>query len=139
MTAAEGAKAVAAPADMHDMTQGSPRAHVLRVTWFILIGMAIQTLYALVDIYWVGRLGKEAVAAVALSSNLMFVSLALTQMLSVGCVALVSQTAGRKDHQEVQRLFNQSQSFATFVPICTPGAACSPSGCRRARSSSCCR
>jgi putative MATE family efflux protein len=103
----------AATPGVHDMTQGNPRSHVVRLMWFILIGMAIQTLYALVDIYWVGRLGKEAVAAVALSSNLMFVSLALTQMLSVGCVALVSQAAGRKDHPEVQRLFNQAQSFAT--------------------------
>lgn len=53
-----------------------------------------------------------AVAAVALSTNLMFVSLALTQMLSVGCVALVSQAAGRKDNESVQRLFNQSQCLS---------------------------
>jgi putative MATE family efflux protein len=106
-----------APRGVHDMTRGSPRSQVLRLMWFILIGMAIQTLYALVDIYWVSRLGKEAVAAVALSSNLMFVSLALTQMLSVGCVALVSQAAGRKDHAEVQRLFNQAQSFATCAGL----------------------
>jgi putative MATE family efflux protein len=100
---------------VHDMTQGKPRSHVVRVMLFILVGMMIQTLYGLVDIYWVGRLGKEAVAAVALSSNLMFVALAATQMLSVGCVALVSQAAGRKEHDEVQRLFNQAQSLATWA------------------------
>ncbi|WP_437591408.1 MATE family efflux transporter [Sorangium sp. So ce1000] len=109
------AKAPSAPRGVHDMTQGKPRAHVVRVMLFILTGMMIQTLYGLVDIYWVGRLGKEAVAAVALSSNLMFVSLAATQMLSVGCVALVSQAAGRKEHGEVQRLFNQAQSLATWA------------------------
>lgn len=94
------------------MTQGSVRGHVLRMTLFVLTGLAVQNLYALVDIYWVSRLGKEAVAAVALSSNLMFVSFALTQVLSVGCVALVAQAAGRKDHAEVQRVFNQAQSLA---------------------------
>jgi putative MATE family efflux protein len=51
------------------------------------------------------------------------VSLAATQMLSVGCVALVSQAAGRKDHAEVQRLFNQAQCLATlggilFLVVC---------------------
>jgi putative MATE family efflux protein len=106
-----------APRGVHDMTQGKPRSHVVRVMLFILVGMMVQTLYGLVDIYWVGRLGKEAVAAVALSSNLMFVALAATQMLSVGCVALVSQAAGRKEHGEVQRLFNQAQSLATWAGV----------------------
>ncbi|WP_437280260.1 MATE family efflux transporter [Sorangium sp. So ce375] len=108
-------EAPSAPRGVHDMTQGKPRAHVVRVMLFILAGMVIQTLYGLVDIYWVGRLGKEAVAAVAISSNLMFISLAATQMLSVGCVALVSQAAGRKEHGEVQRLFNQVQSLAMWA------------------------
>lgn len=111
------APAPTAPRGVHDMTQGSVRGHVVRMMLFVLAGMTIQTLYGLVDIYWVGRLGKEAVAAVALSSNLMFVSLAVTQMLSVGCVALVSQAAGRRDHAEVQRLFNQAQSLATLAGV----------------------
>lgn len=106
-----------APRGVHDMTRGSIRAHVVRMMLFVLAGLVIQTLYGLVDIYWVGRLGKEAVAAVAMSSNLMFVSMAVTQMLSVGCVALVSQAAGRKDHEEVQRLFNQAQSLSTFAGV----------------------
>jgi len=97
------------------MTEGGVRGHLLRMMAFILVGMAIQTLYGLVDIYWVGRLGKQAVAAVALSSNLMFVALAVTQTLSVGCVALVSQAAGKKDHAEVQRLFNQAQCLSTLA------------------------
>lgn len=100
---------------LHDMTRGSVRGHVVRMTLFMLAGFVIQTLYSLVDIYWVGRLGQHAVAAVALSTNLMFVSLALTQSLSVGCVALVSQAAGRKDEAEVQRLFNQAQSLSFFA------------------------
>lgn len=105
------------------MTQGPIRGHLVRMMSFVLGGMAVQTLYGLVDIYWVGKLGKEAVAAVALSSNLMFVSLALTQMLSVGCVALVSQAAGKRQDEEVQRLFNQAQVLATcagllFLALC---------------------
>jgi len=94
------------------MTVGSVRGHIVRMVLFVLAGLTMQTLYALVDIYWVGRLGQQAVAAVALSSNLSFVALAVTQMLSVGCVALVSQAAGRKDHERVQRLFNQAQSLS---------------------------
>lgn len=102
---------------LHDMTQGSVRGHVLRMVLFVFAGLAVQTMYSLVDIYWVGRLGEREVAAVALSTNLMFVSLAVTQTLSVGCVALVSQAAGRKDSVSVQRLFNQAQSLSVFAGV----------------------
>ncbi len=99
------------------MTRGSIRGHVARMMVFVLAGLAIQTLYGLVDIYWVSRLGQQAVAAVSLSTNLMFVSMALTQMLSVGCVALVSQAAGRKEDAAVQRFFNQAQSLSTCAGV----------------------
>ena len=72
------------------VTTGPIRGHVLRMMSFMLVGMFVQTLYSLVDIYWVGRLGKEAVAAVAVAGNLMFVVIAISQMLGVGTVALVA-------------------------------------------------
>src|SRR6185295_779700 len=56
----------------------------------MLVSMVFQTLYVLVDQYWVGRLGTDAVAAVALSGNLMFIVLAATQMLGVGTTTLVA-------------------------------------------------
>ena len=45
------------------------------------VSMLVQTLYLLADLFWVGRLGKEAIAAVGVAGNLMMVVLALTQML----------------------------------------------------------
>lgn len=102
---------------LHDMTTGPIRAHVLRMMTFMLAGMVVQTLYSLIDIYWVGRLGKEAVAAVSLASNLMFVVVAVTQMLSAGAVALIAQAAGRRDHPGVQRLFNQAQSLSVVTGL----------------------
>jgi putative MATE family efflux protein len=115
--AREPAPKATAPRGLHDMTQGSIRGHVVRMTLFVLAGLAVQALYTLVDIYWVGRLGKDAIAAVGLSTNLAFVALAVTQMLAVGCTALVSQAAGRKEHEQVQRLFNQAQSLATCAGV----------------------
>jgi putative MATE family efflux protein len=102
---------------MHDMTTGPIRGHVLRMMAFMLVFMVVQTLYSLIDIYWVGRLGKEAIAAVSLSANLMFISIAISQMIAVGTVAMVSQAAGRKDQDEVQRLFNQSNSLSVVVTL----------------------
>jgi putative MATE family efflux protein len=93
---------------MQDLTTGSVTRHLLKTTSFMLVTMIFQTLYFLVDLYWVGRLGKEAVAAVAVAGNLTFLVLAATQMLSVGTTTLVSHAAGRKEHDRANIVFNQS-------------------------------
>jgi putative MATE family efflux protein len=94
---------------MQDLTTGSVTRHILKTTGFMLVTMVFQTLYFLVDLYWVGRLGKEAVAAVGIAGNLTFVVLAISQMLGVGTTALVSHATGRKDRDRAVMLFNQSQ------------------------------
>jgi MATE family, multidrug efflux pump len=94
---------------MKDLTTGSITRHLLATTSFMLVAMVFQTLYVLVDLYWVGRLGKEAVAAVGIAGNLAFVVLAVSQMLGVGTTTLVSHAAGRKDREQALLIFNQSQ------------------------------
>jgi putative MATE family efflux protein len=63
----------------------------------------------LLDLFWVGRLGTDAIAAVGLSANLSFIVIAITQVLSVGATTVVSHASGRKDQQQAIFLFNQSQ------------------------------
>lgn len=97
---------------MQDLTTGSITRHLLKTTSFMLVTMVFQTLYVLIDLYWVGRLGKEAVAAVGVAGNLTFIVLAVTQMLGVGTTTLVSHAVGRKDRDRALELFNQSQVLA---------------------------
>ncbi len=97
---------------MQDLTSGPVTRHLLKTTSFMLVTMVFQTLYFLIDLYWVGRLGTSAVAAVGIAGNLTFIVLALTQMLGVGTTTVVSHATGRKDRGEANRLFNQSQVLA---------------------------
>jgi MATE family, multidrug efflux pump len=97
---------------MTDLTTGPVTRHLLKTTSFMLVTMVFQTLYFLIDLYWVGRLGTSAVAAVGIAGNLTFIVLALTQMLGVGTTAVVSHAVGRKDHDQALLLFNQSQVLA---------------------------
>ena len=78
---------------MQDLTTGSITRHLLKTMSFMLLMMLFQTLYVLIDLYWVGRLGTTAVAAVGIAGNLMFMVLALTQMLAVGATTVVSHAA----------------------------------------------
>ena len=100
---------------MQDLTTGSIARHLLKTSSFMLVSMVFQTLYVLVDLYWVGRLGTEAVAAVAISGNLTFIVLAATQMLGVGTTTLVAHAAGRKDRERARLVFNQSQVASIVV------------------------
>jgi putative MATE family efflux protein len=102
---------------MQDLTTGSVTSHLVRTTSFMLVSMVFQTLYVLVDLYWVGRLGTDAVAAVAISGNLMFLVLAATQMLGVGATTLVSHAAGQRDQARANTVFNQAQSLSIVAGI----------------------
>ena len=100
---------------MQDLTTGSLTGHLLKTTSFMLVSMVFQTLYVLIDLYWVGRLGTDAVAAVGLSGNLMFIVLAATQMLGVGTTTLVSHATGARDRARANLVFNQSQVLSLVV------------------------
>jgi Na+-driven multidrug efflux pump len=93
---------------LKDLTQGSVWGNLVRMSAFLMASMLVQALYLLADMYWVGRLGKESVAAVGLAANLMALTLALTQMMGVGTTTLISHAAGVKNQDRVRFVFNQS-------------------------------
>src|SRR2546428_7672637 len=102
---------------MKDLTQGSVTRHLLHMSAFMAVSMLVQTLYLLADLFWVGHLGKEAIAAVGVAGNLTMIVLALTQMLGVGTTALIAQAAGRKDQPHAELVFNQSCAMSIWIAL----------------------
>lgn len=103
---------------MKDLTQGPIPRHVVELSIPMAIGMLVQTLYYFIDLYFVSKLGDIAIAAVSSAGTVFFIAIALTQVLSVATVALVSQAVGRKDRAEANLAFNQSVAMAA---LCTAG------------------
>jgi MATE family, multidrug efflux pump len=85
----------------------------------IAAGMLLQTLYYFVDLYFVARLGDAALAGVSAAGNVFFIVMALTQMLGVGTVALMSHAVGRKDRDDANHIFNQSVVLAAVCTLVT--------------------
>jgi putative MATE family efflux protein len=85
----------------------------------IAAGMFFQTLYILIDLYFVAGLGDSAIAGVGAAANLMFIVFALTQVLGVGTVALISHAAGRKDPADANKVFNQSLTLGGSTALVT--------------------
>jgi putative MATE family efflux protein len=104
---------------MKDLTQGSIVRNILAMAGPMAAGMIFQTLYFLVDLYFVAGLGDAAVAGVGAAGTLMFGIMALTQVLGVGAVALIAQAVGRRDRADANLVFNQSVLFAVACALAT--------------------
>jgi putative MATE family efflux protein len=102
---------------MTNLTEGSVTRHLIVLSSLIATSMVLQTLYLLADLYWVGRLGKESVAAVSLVGNLGFLVLALTQMLGVGTSTLVSHAAGAGLKPRAVHAFNQAYVLSLVTGV----------------------
>jgi putative MATE family efflux protein len=99
---------------MKDLTQGSVRGHIIAMAAPIAVGMFVQTLYFLVDLWFVSRLGADAVAGVSAGGNAVMIVFALTQVLSVGTLTLIAHAVGAKDQARARLVFNQSVALAAL-------------------------
>ena len=104
---------------MKDLTQGPMTPLIIGMAAPVAAGMIFQTLYLLVDLYFVAALGDDSVAGVGAGGTLMFMIMALTQILGVSAVAMISQAVGRKDQPQANLIFNQSLVVSAIFAVVT--------------------
>ncbi len=90
---------------------------LVTLSWPIVIAFMMQTSYNIVDIFWVGKLGPTAVAAVSLAGTLFYVILALGQLLGSGTVALVAQSFGAKLFDQANEVIRQSLLVTSILAL----------------------
>jgi putative MATE family efflux protein len=104
---------------MKDLTASSIATNILRMALPIAAGMFFQTLYFLIDLYFVAGLGDAALAGVGAAGNASFIVFAATQVLGVGTVTLISHAVGRKNQADANLVFNQSMALAACCALIT--------------------
>ena len=100
-----------------DLTKGPIFKTLIRLAVPVTISMVMFTIYLMVDLYFVGRLGSDAVAALSISSNAFFIHLGLATILGTGGMALIAQAFGRKDYSHAAQVFKQSILMALIIGI----------------------
>jgi Na+-driven multidrug efflux pump len=102
---------------MRDLTQGAIWRHLVGMAMFIAAGLIVQTLYMLIDLYFVAGLGKQAMAGVASAGSAMFITMSVAQLVGVGSLSLVSHAVGRKDQADAQLVFEQALSLSLLIAV----------------------
>jgi putative MATE family efflux protein len=100
-----------------DYTSGPIGRAILLLSIPMVLEMAMESVFAVVDIFFVSRLGAEAVAAVGLTESLLTVVYALAMGLGIGATALVARRIGEKDPEGAAHAAVQAVLLAIGISI----------------------
>ncbi len=100
-----------------NLTQGPVSRLIVTLSLPVLASFALQSLYALVNLFFVGWLGGPEVAGLSISLNTFFVVLAVGQAVGTGGRALLSQAYGRGERAAVPFIFQQTVWLTLTVGV----------------------
>lgn len=100
-----------------NLTEGNIYKELISLALPIMATSFIQMSYNLMDLFWLGRLSIESVAAAGTVGFFGWLSYAICMMLSVGVQISVADCIGKKDMESVQKYISNAIKFALIVGI----------------------
>ena len=106
-----------------DYTQGNLWRAILLLSVPMMLEMALESLFAVVDVFWVSHLGSSAIATVGLTESVVTLVYAVSIGLAMATTALVARRTGERDRvgaadSAVQAIF---AGIAASVPFSIAG------------------
>ncbi|MBL0359038.1 MAG: MATE family efflux transporter [Chitinophagaceae bacterium] len=103
--------------ETQDYTTGSIRRAVLLLAVPMVLEMCMESVFALVDIYFVSHLGKHATSVVGLTESVITIVYSLAIGISMAATAMVARRVGEKNTAAASRAGMQSMLIALFFTV----------------------
>jgi putative MATE family efflux protein len=100
-----------------DFTKGSIRRAVFMLAIPMILEMCMESVFAVVDIFFVGRLGKDAAATVGLTESFLTIIYSIAIGLSMAATAMVARRVGEKNTEEASKAAMQAILLAAICTI----------------------
>ena len=100
-----------------DYTTGSLNRAILLLAVPMVLEMVLESLFAVVDVFWVGRLGANAVATVGLTESMLSLVFSVAFGLSLSTTAMVARRIGEKDPEGAAVAGVQAIALGLFVSL----------------------
>ena len=112
----------------YDYTEGDIGHSIMLLAVPMVLEMLMESVFAVVDVFFVARLGPEAVAAVAITESLMTLIYTLAIGLGIGAMALVARRIGGHDPEGASSAAAQTIAIGIIVSVVVgvAGAALAP-------------
>ena len=111
-----------------DFTEGSISRAVMLLAIPMVLEMLMESLFAIVDVFWVSRLGADAVATIGLTESLLSIVFSVAFGICFSTTAMVARRIGEKDQQGATVAAVQAivLSIAIAVVMGVPGLILAP-------------
>jgi putative MATE family efflux protein len=106
-----------AGAEGKDFTEGPIGQALLLLSIPMVLEVALESVFAVVNVFWVNRIGPGAVAVVGLTEAMLSVIYALGMGLGIGATALISRRIGEKRPDEAARAAVQAIIVGVVVAV----------------------
>src|SRR5580704_12020029 len=100
-----------------DFTTGSLNRSILLLAIPMVLEMVLESLFAVVDVFWVGRLGANAVATVGLTESMLSLVFSVAMGLSLSTTAMVARRIGEKDPEGAAVAGVQAIALGLFTSV----------------------
>src|SRR5512132_4177905 len=111
-----------------DFTEGPIGRAVILLAVPMVLEIALESVFAVVDVFWVSKLGAGAVATVGLTESMLALLYALAIGLSIAATATVARRIGERDRERAARTAVQAIALgiSISVPLGVLGALLAP-------------
>jgi Na+-driven multidrug efflux pump len=107
----------AARGGRHDYTTGSIGKAIFLLAVPMVLEMLMESLFAITDTFWVGRLGANAVATIGLTETMMIIIYTFAMGLGIAASAIIARRIGEHDRDGASTTAVQALVLATVFSV----------------------